>query len=37
MSLVRPESSEYAPFYAGYVARVPEADVLSVLQRSQHD
>ena len=32
MSLVRPESSEYAPFYAGYVARVPEADVLSVLQ-----
>ena len=33
MSLVRPESSEYASFYAGYVARVPEADVLSVLQK----
>ncbi|MFI4945496.1 MAG: DinB family protein [Burkholderiales bacterium] len=33
MSLVRPESSEYAPFYAGYVARVPEDDILSVLQR----
>ena len=33
MSLDRPESSEYAPFYAGYVARVPEDDILSVLQR----
>jgi transposase len=33
MSLVRPESTEYAPFYAGYVARVPEGDVLSVLQK----
>jgi len=33
MSLVRPESSEYASFYAGYVARVPEADILSVLQK----
>jgi hypothetical protein len=32
MSLVRPESSEYASFYAGYVGRVPENDVLSVLQ-----
>jgi hypothetical protein len=33
MSLVRPESSEYAPFYAGYVARVPEDDIVSVLQK----
>jgi hypothetical protein len=27
----RPEDSEYAPGFAGYVARVPEADVLAVL------
>jgi len=28
----RPRESEYAPFYAGYVAQVPEADVLAVLE-----
>jgi uncharacterized damage-inducible protein DinB len=27
----RPAETEYAPFYAGYVALVPEADVLAVL------
>jgi hypothetical protein len=27
----RPEAGEYAPFYAGYVARVPEGGVLEVL------
>ena len=27
----RPETSEYAEFYAGYVARVPETDIISVL------
>jgi len=27
----RPETVEYAPFYAGYVARVTEDDILSVL------
>lgn len=27
-----PAASEYAPFYAGYVARVPEADILTVLE-----
>lgn len=31
MSRTRPASSEYAPFYAGYVARVPEDDILAVL------
>jgi hypothetical protein len=29
----RPEADEYAPFYAGYVARVPETDVLAALAR----
>jgi uncharacterized damage-inducible protein DinB len=28
----RPTETEYASFYAGYVALVPEADVLSVLE-----
>ena len=31
MATSRPDASEYAPFYAGYVARVPEDDILSVL------
>jgi len=29
----RPTEAEYAPFYAGYVALVPEADILDVLER----
>ena len=29
----RPEPSEYAPFYADYVALVPEDDVLDALER----
>ena len=33
MSLARPRGHEFAPFYAGYVARVPEDDILSVLQK----
>jgi hypothetical protein len=28
----RPEPTEYAPFYAGYVALVPEEDILAVLE-----
>ena len=32
MSHERPAESEYAPFYAGYVAHVPETDVLAVLE-----
>lgn len=31
MTPTKPDASEYAPFYAGYVARVPEADILEVL------
>lgn len=34
MAISRPQADEYAPFYAGYVQRVPEgADVLSVLSQ----
>lgn len=28
----RPENTEYAPFYEGYIARVPETEVLPVLE-----
>jgi hypothetical protein len=31
--MVRPSQDEYAPFYAGYVALVPETDILAVLER----
>jgi len=27
----RPEPSEYAPFYASYVARVPAGDLIEIL------
>jgi hypothetical protein len=37
MTSVRPKANEYAPFYAGYVARVPEDDILSVLARQKHE
>ncbi len=29
----RPRDGEYPPFYAGYVALVPETDILAVLER----
>ena len=29
---MRPSETEYAPYYAGYIARVPEDDVLPVLE-----
>jgi len=29
---MRPAETEYAPYYAGYISRVPEDDVLPVLQ-----
>jgi hypothetical protein len=32
MSIDRPKENEYAPFYAGYVARVPETEILDVLR-----
>lgn len=28
----RPDPDEYAPFFAGYVARVPEGDILELLE-----
>ena len=30
--MTRPADSEYAPFYAAYIARVPEADLVQVLE-----
>jgi len=33
----RPESSEYAPFYHGYVASVPEGDVVALLRQGGRD
>lgn len=33
----RPEASEYAPFYHGYVAMVPEGDVLDQLRAGGRD
>jgi len=29
----RPSESEYAPFYAGYIAKIPAVDVLEILER----
>lgn len=29
---VRPDSTEYAPFYADYIARVPDGDVVAILR-----
>lgn len=34
MQSARPDTTEYPPFYAGYVAAVPEADVVSALRDS---
>lgn len=34
MQLVRPDATEYAPFYARYVAGVPEQDVVATLRDS---
>ena len=31
ITIERPEAAEYAPFYAGYVSRVPEADILAAM------
>ena len=32
MKIDRPKDNEYAPFYVGYVARVPEMDILAALR-----
>jgi len=37
MPIARPDSSEYASFYAGYVSLVPEGDVLDLLARQIDD
>ena len=31
-TLIRPDATEYAPFYAGYVAKVPEGDIVALLE-----
>ena len=36
MTPARPAESEYAPFYAGYVARVSEDDILGVLEAQKN-
>ena len=33
--ITRPESSEYAPYYAGYIAKVPKGDILQLLRDQQ--
>lgn len=35
--LERPAADEYASFYAGYIARVPEGDILDLLARQAED
>jgi uncharacterized damage-inducible protein DinB len=32
-TVARPRSSEYAPFYAGYVAGVPDGDLIALLEQ----
>lgn len=36
-TLVRPAETEYAPFYAGYIAQVPEGDVIAHLERAMEE
>lgn len=36
-TLIRPAEGEHAPFYAGYVARVPEGDIVSLLERQMEE
>jgi hypothetical protein len=37
MQTSRPDATEYAPFYAGYVATVPESEIVAVLRESGRD
>ena len=37
MPLTRPDSTEYAPYYAGYVSLVPEGNVIDVLANQFDD
>jgi uncharacterized damage-inducible protein DinB len=36
-TLVRPADHEYAPHYAGYVARVPDGDIMTLLARQMEE
>ena len=33
----RPEATEYAPYYAGYVDSVPDGDIVEILERQGRD
>ena len=33
----RPDASEFAPYYAGYVAAVPDGDIIEVIRRGAED
>lgn len=33
VAATRPDATEFAPFYSGYVAGVPEGDILTILRR----
>lgn len=37
MTQKRPQSGDYAPFYANYVMQVPDGDFLETLERQLHD
>lgn len=37
MKTQRPEPSEYDSFYAGYIAKVPDGDVIQILDQQLHD
>lgn len=36
-TLTRPVAGEYAPFYQGYVARVPDGDLVAFLDEQMHE
>jgi uncharacterized damage-inducible protein DinB len=36
-TLIRPAEGEYAPYYAGYVAQVPDGDVVHLLEVQMHE
>ena len=36
-TLIRPDPSEYAPYYQGYVAGVPDGDIAAILEQQLHD
>jgi hypothetical protein len=37
ITVPRPSSSEYAPFYAGYVAGVPDGDLIALLEQQAEE